>query len=483
MDATRRKWLALVLLAATQFMIVIDVSIVNVALDPIKTALDFSEANLSWVLNAYTLTFGGLLLLGGRLADLLGRRRVFAIGLAVFTVGSLLCGFAENSAMLITARALQGLGAAIVSPAALSILTVTFEEGAERNKALGVWGAVAGLGGAVGVLAGGFLTDWLDWRWIFWVNVPIGVLALVMTWVLLTESKVDDAHRSFDVLGGVVGTAGLGLLIYGFVQTAEKGHGWGTGLTAGTLVGAVALLAGFLAIESRAKSPLMPLRLFKLRGVAGANLAGFLLGCAIFAMFYFLSRYMAIVQGLGPKEIGVRYLLVAGTIVVAAAVSQALVTKVGVRPVLSLGMALLAAGLAYFAFIRVNGTYGRDLVPGFILSGIGLGFSFIPVAIGALEGVEARDAGVASGVVNTAQQVGGAVGLGILGSIANLGTDRYLSDKNIIGEPSRADVASSLVQGYHWAFWVGVVLSVLGVVASLVMIRGGKLQDGAPTAH
>jgi EmrB/QacA subfamily drug resistance transporter len=440
------------------------------------------------VLNAYTLTFGGLLLLGGRLADLLGRRRIFQIGVGVFTLGSLLCGLSQNSTMLITARALQGLGAAIVSPAALSILTVTFEEGSERNKALGVWGAVAGLGGAVGVLAGGFLTDWLDWRWIFWVNVPIGVLALVLSWVLLTESRVEGSDRSFDVLGGVVGTAGLALLIYGFVQTAEVGHGWGTGLTAGTLIGAAALLAGFLYIESKAKSPLMPLRLFKIKGVAGANLVGFLLGCAIFAMFYFLSRYMALVQGLGPKEIGVRYLLVAGTIIVAAGVSQALVTKVGVRPILSLGMLLLALGLAYFTFIRVNGTYGRDLVPGFILSGVGLGFSFIPVAIGALEGVSARDAGVASGVVNTAQQVGGAVGLGILGSIANTTTKNYSVDNRIAPPsvqelqnlPLPLDKATAFVEGYQTAFWVGVALSVLGIIASLVMIRGGRLQDRAP---
>jgi predicted MFS family arabinose efflux permease len=283
------------------------------------------------------------------------------------------------------------------------------------------------------------------------------------------------------VAGAVVGTAGLALLIYGFVQTAEKGHGWGTGLTAGTLIGAVVLLAGFLFIESKARSPLMPLRLFKLRGVAGANLVGFLLGCAIFAMFYFLSRYMGEVQHLGPKEIGVRYLLVALTIVVAAGVSQGLVTKVGVRPVLTVGMTLLAAGLLYFTFIRVNGGYARDLVPGFILSGIGLGFSFIPVAIGALEGVGPADAGVASGIVNTAQQVGGAVGLGLLGSIANVGTDRYISDKKLPagGFPP----AEALVQGYHWAFWVGVALSALGIVASLVMIKGGKLQDGVAAAH
>lgn len=483
MDPNRKKWFALVLLAATQFMIVIDVSIVNVALDPVKQALKFSEANLSWVLNAYTLTFGGLLLLGGRLADLLGRRRVFQIGLVIFTLGSLLCGFAQNSTMLIVARALQGLGAAVVSPAALSILTVTFEEGAERNKALGVWGAVAGLGGAVGVLAGGFLTDWFSWRWVFWVNVPIGALALLLTWVLLTESRVEGAERRFDVAGGVVGTAGLALLIYGFVQTAEQGHGWGTALTAGTLAGAAALLALFLFIESRTKSPLMPLRLFKLRGVAGANLVGFLLGCAIFAMFYFLSRYMAIVQGLGPKEIGVRYLLVAGTIIVAAGVSQALVTKVGVRPILTIGMTLLALGLTYFAFVRVNGTYTRDLVPGFILSGVGLGFAFIPVSIGALEGVEARDAGVASGVINTAQQVGGAVGLGLLGSIANVGTERYLTDNKIVGKPTFDQFAASTVQGYHWAFWVGVALSVLGILAALVMIRAGRPEPGTVVAH
>ena len=474
MSETRdRRWLALILLAATQFMIVIDVSIVNVALNPIKDALKFSEGNLTWVLNAYTLTFGGLLLFGGRLADLLGRKRVFQIGVVVFALASLACGLAQNSTMLIAARAVQGMGAAIVSPAALSILSVTFTEGAERNKALGVWGAVAGMGGAVGVLAGGFLTDALSWRWIFFVNVPIAVGVILFSFGLLTESRAEKNDGGFDVAGAIAGTAGLALLIYGFVQTALPGHGWKTGQTIGVLAAAVLVLGLFIAIESKTRAPLMPLRLFKIKSVAGANIVGFLLGCSIFAMFYFISRYMGEVQHLSPTEIGVRYLLFAGVIVVAAGGSQALVTKLGAKPIMATGMFLLMLGLIWFTQIRVNGSYARDLVPGFIIGGIGLGFSFVPVSIAALDGVQANDAGVASGVINSSQQIGSAVGLGVLASVVAQGVTQY-GPLGADGRPT----AAALVQGYHWGFWVAAGLCLLGLIAALTTVANTKPVAG-----
>ena len=372
---TSHRTVVLVLLSLTQFILVIDVSIVNVALSSIQQALSFSQSNLQWILSAYTLTFGGLLLLGGRASDLLGRRRVFMAGLVVFTCGSALCGFAQTELMLILSRAFQGVGAAIISPGALSILMTTFPEGSERNRALGVWGAIAGVGGAVGVLVGGILVQYVSWRWIFLVNVPIGLIVLVLTPRFIKESRGEGGGR-LDVAGAVSITSGLALLIYGL--THAETTAWTDTVTVASLVLSAILIVGFVVIEARVADPILPLRIFRIRSVTGANVVGFLLGSSIFATFFFLSLYMQQVLGVDALGVGLRYLLLAGVIIIAAALSQALVTRFGVRPILAIGMLLLTVGLLYFTNLRVDGTFLHDLVPGFILVGVGLGFAFVP---------------------------------------------------------------------------------------------------------
>ena len=459
-----RKWLALVLLCATQFMVVLDIAIVNVALPTIKDSLHFGETSLSWVINAYTLTFGGLLMLGGRSADLLGRRRMFIVGLALFSGASLVCGLSTSETMLITARAVQGVGAAIISPAALSILTTTFEEGAERNMALGIWGAIAGTGGAAGVLLGGVLTDQLNWSWIFYINVPVGALVIALGPRILRESRVDAAERAFDALGAVLVTAGLSLLVYALVQTVD--HSWTAPRTIAEFVVAAALLVAFVATERRAASPLMPLQIFRNRSLAAANVVGLMLGASIFSMFFLLTLYMQQVLGYSALKTGIGYLLVSSVIIVSAATSQALVTKIGVRTVLAVGMALTAAGLVYFTQISVSGSYLVDLTPGFVLTGIGLGFSFVPVTIAALVGVEAHEAGIASGIINTSQQIGGALGTAILSTVAFTRVADYLTTH----APSPTVGQFAAVDGYSVAFGVGAVLAALGLLATLLFI-------------
>lgn len=481
--ADNRRWIALTLLSLTQFVLVIDVSIVNVALSAIQDALEFSQANLQWILSAYTLTFGGLLLLGGRLGDLFGRRRLFLVGLVVFIVGSTLCGLAQSELMLILSRGLQGIGAAIISPVALSILTTTFAEGSERNKALGIWGAIAGIGGAVGVLAGGVLTEYLSWRWIFLVNVPICLAVLFFVPRYVDESRGHGRPR-LDIGGALSVTTGLAALIYGLVHAETDG--WTDTTTLVVLAVAAALLVAFVVIESTVADPLLPLGIFRNRTLTGANVVGFLLGAAIFAMFFFLSLYMQQVIGYSALGVGVRYLLVAIVIILAAATSQALVTRFGVRPVLTMGMLLLLAGLLYFAQIRVNGSYGRDLVPGFILAGAGLGFSFVPVSIAALMGVEARLAGAASGLINTSQQVGGAVGIAILSTIANTVTNNRVTDAASAaaaggGDPKvAADAAlpAALVDGFSTSFYVSAGMALIGLAMTLLIIRRVSMPAG-----
>ena len=475
--SSSRKWIALVLLCATQFLVVLDVAIVNVALPSIQTSLDFSQAYLQWVVSAYTLTFGGLLLLGGRAADLLGRRRVFMAGLALFSLASLACGFAESDSLLIAARAVQGVGAAIISPAALSILVTTFEEGAERNKALGIWGAIAGIGGAAGVLAGGVLTDWLGWEWIFFVNVPVGLLVLALVPRFIDESRAEGATRNFDVAGAVTVTAGLSLLVYALVNTDSAG--WGSGETIGLLGASAALVAAFVAIEMRAAAPLMPLGIFRLRSLTGANVVGLLLGAAIFSMFFFLSLYMQQVLGYSALRSGFAYLLVAIVIVLAAGASQALVTRLGVRTVLATGMVLLTLGLLWFTQIDVSGSYAVDLVPGFLLTGVGLGFSFVPVSIAALQGVQAHEAGVASGLINTSQQIGGALGIAVLSTIATSHTADVLGDAGGAAEA----VPGALTEGFQYAFAVGAALALVGLIATLVSFGRREPQAVGSTAE
>jgi EmrB/QacA subfamily drug resistance transporter len=465
MTATRRKWVALALLCTVQFMVVLDIAVVNVALPSIQTDLGFSQENLQWVISAYALLFGGFLLLGGRAADLLGRRRVFLVGIVVFTTASLLSGLAWNEGSLIVARGLQGLGAAIISPAALSILTTTFDEGPERNTALGAWGAVGAFGAVAGVLLGGVLTDLLDWRWIFYVNAPVGIGAFALVPVLLNESR-DATAKSFDLAGAALVTSGLVVLVYAITQAND--YGWGSAETLGFFVAAVALLAGFVAREARTSDPLMPLSIFRLRTLVGANVAGLILGTVLFSMFLMLTLYMQQVLGYSPLRTGISYLAVAGSAIVWSALAAQLVTRVGVKRVLVVGMAFLMVGLAYFTQVSVGGSYTSDLLPGFLIIAVGMGFSFVPISIAALAGVKPSEAGLASGLINTSQQVGGALGIAALSAVATSTT----SDKIAAGGAK----AAALTDGFQAAFVGGTAVAIVGVLVALVVVRGRDIE-------
>jgi EmrB/QacA subfamily drug resistance transporter len=470
-----RRWKALAVLGIAYLMVVLDISIVNVALPQIQEDLGFAPENLQWVISGYALTFGGFLLLGGRAGDLLGRRNVFVAGLVLFAAFSLLCGFSTSDGMLIAARALQGAAGAILSPSVFSITMVTFEEGAERNKALGILGAIAGSGAAIGVLMGGILTEYAGWEWIFYVNAPIAVVALALVYRYVRESRVEGLRRHFDSLGAVTVTAGLMLLVYGLTQANNAG--WGSAQTIGVLIGSVALILAFLVIEQRSPSPLVPLGFFRRRTPTGANVIGFGLGTMVFGMFYLLSLYMGEVLGFSAIERGLGYLAVALTAIVASGAAQALVTKAGVRPVLATGLALLGGGLLWFTQISVDGSYAVDLLPGFLLIGVGLGFAFVPVSIAALAGVPGHEAGLASGLINTSQQIGGALGVAILVTVSTSRTDSELA--------AGADVPEALTSGFSAAFWVGVAFAALSVLATFLMLRKEELQAspaGAPVA-
>ncbi|MDA0161485.1 MFS transporter [Solirubrobacter ginsenosidimutans] len=462
-----RKWLALALLAAAQFVVVLDASIVNVALPSIGKALDFSQDNLSWVVNAYTLTFGGFLLLGGRMADLLGRRRLFISGLILFAGASLAGGLAQSDVWLIAARAVQGLGAALLSPAALSLVTEIFEEGAERNKALGVWGAVAGSGGAAGVLLGGMLTQWAGWEWVLFVNVPIGLAAAFLAPRLLPESKNEGA-RHFDIAGAVTITAGLSLLVYSLVNANSAG--WASTETLSLIAGAVVLIVAFVLVELRTKAPLVPFPgIFRVRTIVGINVTGLLLAMALFSMFFFISLYMQQVLGYDALKAGVAYLPLALGIIVSAGLASSLITKFGVKPVLVLGMLLIAVGLFWFAQISPGGTYLGDILFPAIISALGLGFAFVPMTVGAVAGVEPHEAGLASGLINTSQQVGGALGLAILAAVANSRTDSVVE--------TGASMPVALTEGFQTALLVGSAFAVVGAIIAVLFV-GSK--DVAP---
>ncbi len=457
-----KRWWALALLCSAFFMVILDVSIVNVALPSIQLDLHFSQGNLQWILSAYALTFGGFLLLGGRAADLLGRRRVFMSGVALFTLASLACGLASSEGQLIAARAVQGLGAAILSPSALSIITTTFEEGSERNKALGVWGAMGGSGAAVGVLMGGVLTKWLGWEWIFFVNVPVGAAVLLLTRSVVRESRAQTATRHFDAAGAVLITSALVLLVYAL--TRANTVGWGSAQTLLVLAGSAVLHALFLAVELRSKAPLVPLGIFgRLRTLAGANVVGFLLGGLTFAMFFMLSLYMQQVLGLSPLQTGAGYLAVALTAVASSGIAQALVTKIGVKPAMTFGVALMGLGNVWFTQVSAGGSYAVDLLPGFIVIGVGIGFSFVPMSIAALAGVQAHEAGLASGLINTSQQIGGALGVAVLSTVSTSRTDHLKAGGD--------SLPAALTGGFSLAFWVAVGFAAAGVLATLTMVH------------
>jgi EmrB/QacA subfamily drug resistance transporter len=466
------RWKALAVVCAAFFMTVLDVSIVNVALPTIGKSLSFSRDDLQWVVTAYAITFGGFLLLGGRAADLLGRRRVFLTGVVIFTAASFACGLASSEPVLIVSRAVQGLGAAIISPAALSIITTTFEEGAERNKALGVWGAMGGVGAAVGVLAGGLLTKYLGWEWIFYVNVPVGVTAFLLAPRLVRESRAERTS-SPDVAGAITVTAGIALLVYA-VSNAPS-HGWGSGWTLVRIVAAAVLLIAFLVIESRAKDPLMPFSIFRIRTVAGANVCSFLLGAVTFSNFFILTLYVQQVLHYSALKAGLTFLATAGSAVLLAGVAQALVTRIGVKPVLIAGFAAFAAGMFWYAQVPPNASFASDLLPGYLLVGFALPFTFIPVSIAALAGVQPDEAGLASGLFNTAQQVGGAIGVAVASSVSITHFNHLIA--------SGIPFPQAFTSGSQWAFWVMFGVSLAALVATITLIKRDELAPvGQPAA-
>jgi EmrB/QacA subfamily drug resistance transporter len=471
----RAKNFALALLAMTQFVVVIDASIVNVALPSIGRALDFSQDDLTWVVNAYTLTFGGFLLLGGRLADLMGRRRMFTTGLILFSLASLLGGLAQSEAWLIAARAVQGMGAAIVSPAALSIITTTFAEGSERNRALGVWGSVAGAGGAAGVLLGGVLTSGLSWRWVLFVNVPIGVVCALLSPRLLLESRSEAETRNFDIPGAVTVTAGLALLVYALVNAVNAG--WSSTETLLLIAGALVLLLAFLVIELRSRWPLMPFSIFRLRTLRGADTVALLIGMSLFSMFFFISLYMQQVLHYSALKAGVSYLPLAVAIILSAGAASAGVTRFGFKPILFAGLLFVAGGLYWFSHVpATGGTFAADILGPSLLAAIGLGLSFVPVTIAAVTGTRPQEAGLASGLVNTAQQVGGALGLAILATIANSRTQDVM----------HAGVHSlpvALTKGFERAFLVGSGFALVGALLTLVLISSRDSREHSLAAR
>ena len=464
MAADPRRWQALALVCVAFFMTVLDVSIVNVALPSIGRSLHFSETGLQWVITAYAITFGGFLLLGGRAGDILGRKRMFLIGVVLFSAASLVCGLSSSAGVLVAARAVQGLGAAVVSPATLSIITTTFEEGAERNKALGIWGAMGGSGAAAGVLFGGILTKYLGWEWIFFVNVPVGALVLALAPSIVRESRAPGEGKSFDVVGASSVTGGLALLVYAISKAPVDG--WGSTSTILLLIAAAAVLTFFVVWEGRVTQPIMPLSIFRIRTLAGANVVGALLGASIFADFFLLTLYVQNVLHYSALKTGVTFLATAGTTVLVAALAQWLTTRIGPRIVMTIGLALNTGGLIWYAQIPVHGTYAHDLLGGYLLFGFGLALAFIPVSIAALAGVGPREAGLASGLLNTSQQVGGAIGVAIASTVAISRATHLLK----LGDSQ----AVALTRGYSLAFWVIAGISAAGVVAALALIRDAE---------
>jgi EmrB/QacA subfamily drug resistance transporter len=448
-------------------MVILDVSVVNVALPSIRHALGFSGAGLQWVVNAYTLAFAGFLLLGGRMADLLGRRRVFVGGLLLFSVASLVGGLASSQEMLVGARAAQGLGGAVISPASLAIITTTFTDGSDRNKALGAWGAMGGAGGAFGVLLGGVLTDALSWQWILFINVPIGLAAALLAPRFVAEGRAVGGTRKFDLAGALSVTLGLVAIVYAIVRTEV--NGWGSAQTIAVLAAGVGLIGLFLAIEGRfAARPLMPLRIFRSRPLSGANAVVFLLGAAMFGMWFFVSLYLQQVLGYSPLEAGLAFLPMTLTIIVGSTVASRLTARRGAKPLLVVGMTLQAIGLLLFSQISPHGSYAADVLAPSLLVAAGLGTAFVPVTIAAMAGVAPGEAGLASGLVNTSRQMGGALGLAILATVATARTASFASHG-----------ATALTAGYQRAFEIGAGFAVAGALVALFVLRSVRAPAAA----
>jgi EmrB/QacA subfamily drug resistance transporter len=453
-------------------MVILDVAIVNVALPSIKTDLGFSQDSLQWVISAYAIFFGGALLLGGRLADLLGRRRLFVSGLLLFAASSLLCGIAWSEGSLIAFRAVQGLGGALLAPAALSLLMTTFAEGRDRNVALGIYGAASGSGAAAGVLLGGVLTSYLSWSWIFFVNVPVGIAAAALAPVLLRESRADLGHRHFDLRGAVTVTSGLMLFVYALTRATSDS--WTSTETLAALAGSVALLVSFVVLEARSPWPLLPLRLFRLRSLSAANGTMAILGAVTFSEFFLLTLYLQDVLGYSAIETGVAFVAFAGTVVVVSNLAQLIVGRIGVRATLTLGLLISALSVGLLTRLPVDGHYFWDLFPAFVLGGAGLGLAFVPVTISGLAGVDRSDAGVASGLINTSRQIGGAIGIAAATAIASAATNGYT------GAP--AGSAAALDHGFQVALIVLTGMLLAGAAVAAIFLRPAAAPAPAPAA-
>jgi EmrB/QacA subfamily drug resistance transporter len=451
-------WVVLVLICMAQFMVVLDATIVNVALPSIQKDLGLSEANLQWIVNAYTLVFGGFLLLGGRAGDLLGRKRLFLIGLVIFTAASLLNGLAVSSGMLIATRALQGLGAALISPAALSIISTTFSEGAERARALGVWAAIAIGGSAVGLILGGFLTQVFSWPWIFFVNVPVGIATFFLSLRLVPESRDEHAARQYDIAGAVTVTGGLMALVYAIVKAETAG--WTSATTLGFFALAAILLVSFVVIELRAAAPLVRLSIFRIRSLTTANLVMFLAMSGMFAMFFFNTLYIQRVLGYGPLKAGLAFLPFTAGIMVSAGLAAQFAPRVGVRLVASIGMLLTAGGMLLLTQLPVHGSYVADVLPAIVLASLGMGAIFMPLTLVATTGLRNEDQGLASGLFNTSQQIGGALGLAILSTVAANRT-----------AAAGGSGPAALVIGFHWAFAGAAVYMLVALGVMLALLR------------
>jgi EmrB/QacA subfamily drug resistance transporter len=462
------RWRAFALLAVSFFMAVIDLTIVNVSLPTIGRDLHFSQTNLQWVVTAYALTYGGMLLLGGRAADLLGRRRVLMAGLATFSTASLLCGLADSDTFLIVTRAIQGLGAAVMLPSALSTVMNMFEEGAERNKALGIWGGLGAGGATVGVILGGLLTRYAGWQYIFFLNVPIGLAALALAPRIVPESRVASVGRRFDVSGGITGTAGLMLLVDAISQAPQ--YGWSAPRTIAVLVASIALLAAFVLIERRVKDPLLPLGIFRLRTLAGANTAGLLLGGSFFAFIFVGTLYMQQVLRYSALQCGLAWLAASLTSIALAGLSQALVTRVGTKLVMAAGMTMIGGGAIWATQVPVHGHFLANLAGPMVVAGAGTAFAFIPISIAALAGVKEHQAGLASGLLNTSQQLGGAIGIAIASSVAASHTQTLLHAGHA--------VPAALTGGFQEALWILGAIGLLAIPAIVALVR----HEAVPTA-
>ena len=461
------RWHAFALLAVSFFMTIIDLTIVNVSLPTIGRDLHFSATSLQWVVTAYALTFGGFMLLGGRAADLLGRRQMLMVGLSLFTAASLGAALSTGEVSLIAARAVQGLGAAIMLPAALSIVMNMFAEGAERNKALGIWGGLGAGGATVGVIAGGLLTRYAGWQYIFYLNVPIGAAALALAPRVVPDSRLATTRRRFDALGAIAGTGGLVLLVDAIAQAPE--YGWGATRTVALLAASAALLAAFLVIEARAKDPLLPLQIFRLRTLAGANAAGLLLGGSFFAFIFVGTLYMQQVLHYSALQTGLAWLAASLTSIALAGISQALVTRGGAKVVMAIGMALIGAGVLWATQVPVHGRFLANLAGPFVVAGAGTAFAFIPISIAALAGVSEHQAGLASGLLNTSQQLGGAIGIAIASSLAASHTETLVH--------AGTAAPAALTGGFQQALWVLGAIALLAVPAIFALVRSDELSD------